>query len=83
MMIENHTYKLHHSGNLIIRDIGTPYEMQIPMVEDNWAYQEFLRWDAVPGNDPDPADPLPPRTLAQRREMKSNIAKQRHVKDTP
>lgn len=60
MLIEDHTYKLHWTGRVIIRDDGTPREMQVPVSEDNWAYQEFLRWDAVPGNDPVPADPKPP-----------------------
>jgi hypothetical protein len=50
-------YQLHYSGTVILRDDG----VQIPVDEENWAYQEFLRWDALPGNDPLPAEPQPPR----------------------
>jgi len=59
MFIEDHTYKLHYSGDIIIRDEGTPQEMQIPVSEDNWAYQQYVRWEAIPGNDAEPADPAP------------------------
>lgn len=48
-------YKLHNSGTIILRDDG----MQIPTSTDNWAYREYLVWDAVEGNNPDPADPAP------------------------
>jgi len=76
-------YQLHHSGAIILQHLPDGMTRQIPMDITNSFYVEFLAWDEIPGNDPDPADPLPPRTLAQRRETKLNVSKQRHVKDTP
>jgi hypothetical protein len=34
-------------------------QAHIPDDPANIDYQEFLAWDAIPGNDPDPAPPLP------------------------
>jgi hypothetical protein len=68
---------------MIIQHTPDGMTRYIPVDITNSFYVEFLAWDEIPGNDPDSADPLPPRTLAQRRETKLNIAKQRQVKDTP
>jgi hypothetical protein len=75
-------YQLHHSGTMILQHLPEGVTRYIPVDRTNNFYLEFLAWDEIPGNHPDPADPLPPRTLAQRRETKLNIAKPRQVKDT-
>lgn len=53
-------YQEYYTGELIIEHLDNGFERQIPKDENNVYYQEFLAWDAIPGNDPDPADPPPP-----------------------
>lgn len=48
-------YQLTHSPTIIRIADGA----NIPADPANADYQAFLAWDAVPGNDPLPADPLP------------------------
>ena len=52
-------YQLHYTGNIIIQHLADGAQRQIPVNEDNSDYLIFRTWDALPGNDPDPADPEP------------------------
>jgi len=70
-------YQQHASVVFILRHMPDGSERQIPVAEDNWEYQEYLTWEAIPGNDIDPADPVPPPTLAERRAAKARIMEQR------
>ena len=58
------TYKLpgknvfEETPNTILKftdDTKTKY-ITIPKKEDNTDYQEYLAWEAIDGNEPDPAD---------------------------
>lgn len=50
-------YKHGPNGTILYPEKG----LSIPPDPANADYQEYLRWDAVPGNTADPADPPPPK----------------------
>jgi len=76
-------YKATH-GQIILHYPNYPDlagERQIPKSLDNRDYLDYLEWEREPGNQIDPADPLPPRSLAERRSAKAQILHERAVKE--
>lgn len=53
-------YKKHYSDLLIIENLINGGTKQIPKINDNYAYLEYLEWLKTPGNLPDEADSPPP-----------------------
>lgn len=56
-------YKLTTHGNSVIR---TSDGAHIPADPTNTDYQAYIQWDSIPGNTPDPADPLPTKKYDDR-----------------
>lgn len=57
-------YQLTDGDRSIIQHMPDGTTRFIPRSLDNGDYLDFLKWDAIEGNDPDPADP-PPQPTAQ------------------
>ena len=42
--------------NGVLKQLDTNVVMQIPFDADNLAYQKYLKWKAIDGNEPEAAD---------------------------